>query len=421
MKTKRRNLILVAVLAVIGLACVIGGVSYALFNYYKKGTIENDVTTGKITFRYDETGVKGIDLQGATPILDKDGIELSNEGEYFDFTVSTKGTDKVIFYDIEAEMLADSTLPQDTVKLYLTEITDEKEKYAESGLKRACSIYNSTVRNYSDYEDGTEKNGKKICDGYFNATTEEKTRKYRLRAWIDKNADFSPEKNEDGTYKEDENGDYIYPYNNKSIKIRINVKASAGYETAAAVGDMMEPRCWTTSCTKGAKIKLPDNSEWLVAKEYDGNNDEFIYLLSTKYIDADSNYSDTPPYVSINGSEDERKETVLKNYSNKMSTILTNTNVVVSLPSIELLGLSSRTFDEDDVTFLYPDNLSFELYNGNYTLSDKVGYKNLTIKNGFAVPSYDDIVNLIKPLLSIPASYFNANHSEISDDIYNLQ
>ena len=111
MKTKKKSLVLVAVLAVIGLACVIGGISYALFNYYKKGTIENDITTGKLTFRYDETWVKGIELKDAVPILDSEGVTLSEDGEYFDFTVSTKGNSKAMNYTILAEVLDSSTLP----------------------------------------------------------------------------------------------------------------------------------------------------------------------------------------------------------------------------------------------------------------------------------------------------------------------
>lgn len=436
MKTKKKSLVLVAVLAVIGLACVIGGISYALFNYYKKGTIENDITTGKLTFRYDETGVKGIDLKNAVPILDSEGISLSKDGEYFDFTVSTKGNTKAMNYTILTEVLDSSTLPAETIKLYLTEIKDGKEEYAreQRDIRNpygACSINkNGTIKTYTDYNDSDENNEKEICNGYFDASTDTQTKTYRLRAWIDKNTDFSPEKNEDGTYKEDSDGNYIYKYNNKTIKIRVNVKATASnYEIGGGLGDFA-PSCSRNpngvfQCDAGSNIILPDGSKWLVISDYT-TGDETISLLSTKYIDENGDFSDTQiDYSPSNSTDESILNSMLETYSNKIKTVLPNTSVTVSLPSASMLGISDFDPNTDD-TYFYDNcdkyrNTQYNRCSGKYVLSDKKGkygihwwvnnndltFGQVLVNSGVAYASYQSI----KPVISIPASYFEANYS----------
>ncbi|MCI5967565.1 MAG: hypothetical protein MRZ42_04210, partial [Tenericutes bacterium] len=62
---KNRNNILLSILGIITLVIVTVGVSYAFFSYTKKGTTENSIKTGTITFLYTEvTGVgKGIKIE----------------------------------------------------------------------------------------------------------------------------------------------------------------------------------------------------------------------------------------------------------------------------------------------------------------------------------------------------------------------
>ncbi len=432
---KRKSLVLIAALAVVGLACITGGVSYALFNYYKKGTTENNVTSGKLTFRYDETKVKGIDMEEALPMLDKEGMILSKDGEYFDFTVSTNGSTKAMTYTILAEILDGSTLPTNTIKLYLTEIKDGKEEYAREGLNfkninNACSISsNGTIKTYDDYNDSDENSQKEICSSYIDASDEAQIKTYRLRAWIDKKTDFSPEKNEDGTYKEDSDGNYIYPYNNKVIKIRVNVKATASsFDSMGNIGDL-SPYCSKNSlnkfqCDAGSSIILPDNSKWLVITDYK-TGDETISLLSTKYIDENGNYSDTQlNFYPDNTEEESMIDSMLETYSNKIKKILPNASVTVSLPTASMLGITDFDSETDD-TYFYDScdryrNSENNICNGKYVLSDVYGKyqihwwvdnNNLVsarriFTNSNAYTSYQSI----RPVISIPANYFEKNY-----------
>lgn len=58
MNKKRKEMIL-AILAVISIVIITTGVTYAFFNYVKKGSTENSMTTGNITFLYTEVSEVG--------------------------------------------------------------------------------------------------------------------------------------------------------------------------------------------------------------------------------------------------------------------------------------------------------------------------------------------------------------------------
>ena len=98
---KKENIIIIVVLLVMILAII--GVSYAAFNFSKTGTKVNSITTGSITMTYTETD-NTISLSGALPTTDKTGKVRLTEGEYFDFTVSSKiAGDVNINYEISAK------------------------------------------------------------------------------------------------------------------------------------------------------------------------------------------------------------------------------------------------------------------------------------------------------------------------------
>ena len=86
---KKENIIIIVVLVVMLLAIV--GVSYAAFSYSGLGSKVNSITTGSITMTYEETD-NTISLSGALPTTDATGKVRLTEGEYFDFTVSSKMT-----------------------------------------------------------------------------------------------------------------------------------------------------------------------------------------------------------------------------------------------------------------------------------------------------------------------------------------
>ena len=353
MKNKKRNLVLVAIFAVAGILCIAGGTTYALFNYYKKGTVENTATTGQITFRYDEKSIKGINLVDATPMLDADGITQDGENQYFDFTVSTKGTDKTVLFQIELEKLSDSTLPEDAVKVYLTELVTEGGVTKEQVESTTINNNNEIIK-FSELPTSAETNNKIIYYGGFTNKAPE-TRSFRLRIWIDKNTDFSPEKNEDGTYKEDSDGNYIYPMNNKTFKVRVNVKASANLGEDG-LGDLMAPYCNQKECYEGTEVTLSDNSKWVVIKgnhryasDYEYSVDNPVILLSQDYIDADGNYT-TEPVINSSATINNR----LSAFTTNIKASLSQEDIIVGLPSAEVF---INNFNKNYIDAYFDNNI----------------------------------------------------------------
>lgn len=121
MKKKSTGLLL----SIIGVICVITMTSvatFAFFNYMKEGVTENTISTGTITFYYDEVGATGasINIENALPMTDEQGKALSGENEYFDFILTSEITgDAAIDYEITARKKEGSTLSEDSVKMYL--------------------------------------------------------------------------------------------------------------------------------------------------------------------------------------------------------------------------------------------------------------------------------------------------------------
>ena len=120
-KAKKGILIIVLLLLMI-LALI--GVSNAVFNYSALGTTVNTITTGSITMSYTESS-NTISLNGALPTTDKTGKIRLNDGEYFDFTVSSKISGNVnINYEISAKKES-GTLEDKYIKLYLTRVEED--------------------------------------------------------------------------------------------------------------------------------------------------------------------------------------------------------------------------------------------------------------------------------------------------------
>lgn len=398
---KKKLIVFSLILAVVGVLCIAGG-TYAMFNYYKKGTIENTVTTGKITFRYDETSVRGIDLQNAIPILDKTGVSMG--GQYFDFSVSTQGTDNPLYYAVEVEVTDDSTLDPSVVKVYLTEIVNGKEEVISDSVKDGAII------TYDKLDDNTDGTAKVIDYDYFLKTNEEVERNYRLRIWIDKDADFSPLKNEDGTYQEDENGNYIYPYNNQSFKVRVNVRSSMSHIGDSGMGDAYIP-CEESICPNesGVTITLPDNSSWSLLTDYNAG-DETINLIYSGLIDEEGNYVSNDSL--INGYVTSSViDSALEKFSNKLKENLSDSNIVVSLPTTQILGFDFMNFDYSeykyDNYYLY-DTEPYFYYNGNYAILNS--YQNnydryWVIDNYIVKQGYDSGSYGIKPVITVSKDY----------------
>ena len=126
MKEEKNRKAIIMILTISSILVVLG-TTYAAFVYTGKGTKENSVTTGDVSFVYNETS-NGVSITNAYPMDDSKGKVLTDEGEnitkgYFDFNVeSTMGASTIIPYYVYAvDMTEEDAKKLDTnyVKIYL--------------------------------------------------------------------------------------------------------------------------------------------------------------------------------------------------------------------------------------------------------------------------------------------------------------
>ena len=182
------------ILCIIILVLAVIGVSYAAVFYSKTGEKINRVTTGTMTMSYSET-TNGINLTNAYPTADDVGKVLNDENQYFDFTVSaTMGVNVIIDYVITAIKEPESTLPDNAVKVYLTNVTSGTEHQELAPTK--ISDLQVTSSNNTGAPDGQFV----LLNSNFNKTD---SHNYRLRMWIA--------------------NDYVLPDVAQTYKLRVNV------------------------------------------------------------------------------------------------------------------------------------------------------------------------------------------------------
>ena len=211
MKSRGKQIV-ITVLAIVSLIVITIGVSYSFFTYTREGTTENVIKSGSITFLYTEVSKvgRGIELSDAYPISDEEGKIQTGEGKVFDFKVtSTTSSSTSIPYEVTARKKADSTLDEEAVKVYLTEVNGEEKEIL---LDKYSNLEQTSV----NVPSGTVE--KTIYTGIVPANNSNYEKNFRLRMWIDNSVDFSPVK--------DENGNDIYPYNNKTFTLTVNVYAN---------------------------------------------------------------------------------------------------------------------------------------------------------------------------------------------------
>ena len=175
MVKEKKELIIVGLIIVMIITLI--GVSYAAFNYSKTGTKLNSITTGSITMTYEETD-NTISLNGALPTTDATGKKRLTEGEYFDFTVSSKiAGDVNINYEISAKDVttSDRKIDGSNIKLYLTRLTDDG---TEEELMTP-EVYNeeSNANNFTGRPSGE-------MSLYTSSMNSSETNRYRLRMYV---------------------------------------------------------------------------------------------------------------------------------------------------------------------------------------------------------------------------------------------
>ena len=388
-KNKKRNIkILLAVLVIIGIIMIMLGVTYAVFTYTKLGTTSNVITTGTLKFSYTEnTGVgRGISLSNALPVTDKKGKSYTESGQVFDFTITgTNTSSKAIPYEITARLNKNSTLDKNVVKVYLTDITSDEKEVLEP------TIYGDLLQTSIDVGENTEKT---LYQTTVDSNTNNYEKKYRLRIWIDENTDFSGIEQEDGSM--------VYPYNNKTFTVTVNVYSQ---------DNIVMNRDYSESILNGTDPVLKDNlvpikiaSDGTVTKAditkewYNYENKEWANAVILKDETKTYNNGETIPESNIESYFvwiprykyqifDEGNYTGLTSIQNKVQTI----NVVFeNKDTTPSNGTTKGTW------LTHPAFTSFDS-NGFWVGKFETGYDGATSTSAAQVNSVDTSKIIIKP------------------------
>lgn len=202
---KNKKLLLLVLLLLITIS-VVGGISVAVFTFVGEGNTNNIIETGKISFSYSDALQKGngIYIEEAVPLKDSEGVLLSNENEYFDFSVTASTTSTDMGYEIVVRKEDGSTLDDDKVKIYLTEL--------DGGVEKAVPLMSGVIPTYNELKNTTNSllTGKTVYFGSVKAGEVAYGKRFRLRMWI--------------KYPENDEFSYEDLYS-KTYKVRVNVAA----------------------------------------------------------------------------------------------------------------------------------------------------------------------------------------------------
>ena len=122
---RNRKKIYLPIVILLLLLIVVGGISYAAFNYAGTGQKLNTITTGAISMEYVES-TNVISMNNALPTTDSTGKKRLNAGEYFDFTVKSSITGNTdINYEIAAKEENGNTFDGKNIKFYLTKVNSD--------------------------------------------------------------------------------------------------------------------------------------------------------------------------------------------------------------------------------------------------------------------------------------------------------
>ncbi len=182
MKANAKKELVFSISGVLLLIIVAVSVSYAVFTYSKEGKVANTISTGTISFSYNETS-NGISITNAQPMTDAAGKVLVasdtangiNQG-YFDFNVTgSMSGNNAITYEVYGTVDSGSTMDANFIKVYLTDGGATETPMA--GYDGAVvPVYESLPTSSSN------PNGKRLYTASF--TGGNISQNFRLRLWV---------------------------------------------------------------------------------------------------------------------------------------------------------------------------------------------------------------------------------------------
>ena len=172
-KENSQKKMLLSVLGVAILVVAVIGISFAAYSATFDYGNANSIKTGTIMVSYTEP-TNAINIDDAMPLSDANGKALEGTNKTFDFSVSTQATNALtVPYTISLTKVAESTLGDDEVKVYLT--------------KEGAEVLAPTL--VSNLTANAARTGSKTLystQDVYSATGEAaKTSSYVLRMWVD--------------------------------------------------------------------------------------------------------------------------------------------------------------------------------------------------------------------------------------------
>ena len=338
MKDKKRQII-IGFLLMMSLLLVTLGVSVSFFSYVRKGSTENSVKLGSITFKYTENSNigNGIMITEALPITDEVGKIQSGEGKIFDFKVESNLSRSDLEYEIVAQPTENNTIPLDAVKFYLTNVTDGTEEELLSTIGE-----NGKVKTLDEYSDTTIKNatGKTIYQETILRNTKGYLKNFRARMWLREDLDWTDEK-----------------YMGKSGAIRINVYANSDHSMAST--DTTSPddiRIERVTANKKYLFTSVTNEKYqyeLTVPNEVANLDISVIPSSTEATVEITSLSKNRSYGLMVGDNFFNAKVISANKEKSQNYILK-----VTREKSSNTGLSSLTVDSYSLTPVYSDNVN---------------------------------------------------------------
>lgn len=180
-------IILILIISSILLLFICTGIAFSLFDTVNKKPPFIDGETGSIVLNYSDVNGKGngIYIENAVSISDSQGMKLTGDNNYFDFTVSGTTSNIPIRYYILLDISHESNLKDEYIKVYLTKINGVVE---ETVLDRAYKI-----SDLKDIDVNKEVN-KILYSKEVGSETKNFIDNYRLRMWISNDAENYYEK-----------------------------------------------------------------------------------------------------------------------------------------------------------------------------------------------------------------------------------
>ena len=379
-KNKR---ILITAVALLGIVLVTVGVTYAWFSYSKDGAKEHTLTSGSISFHYQE-GAQGLTLDDAMPMTDGQGI---GQTDYFEFTITSKTLETVdIPYYITAVRSGTGTNMDSVVKVYLTKVDSngvETPVEVVSGKTVAkVSELGSYVNNQGINTPATEKS---LYNDKVWAGTSNYTQKYRLRMWISDDAQLIVQQQGQSDQ---------YPYEGKTYTLKVNV-----YSTAVDIGKstaVLRKNVNINSLQLGTDVLVSTNDHYVAEVVIEPNETSVSKILIIDTVNPNTRVSVTEASAINNNRSKTEKLSTSKNLtlglgSNDYNIVVTSEDGSVSKPytltvtgklpeyQVTLTG-SNVTINPSSVTIGYNStNTATVTVENNYYLDS------VTCTNGYTV------------------------------------